>query len=154
MNRPLRVFYLGVPVALLCAGSVLADVAADVRHTVDDFYARIAANDPTALTQYIPEGGFTEFNAESSELKTLDRALFAGAFAGKVQIDYHVEQPRVRVTGDTAIVTGYRLGSISFPDGKRTEGRDCLTMLWSKATAGWMLQHVHLSSCPSAQPRT
>jgi ketosteroid isomerase-like protein len=148
-NRPLSlVRFAVVPAALLCVGRVFADVAADVRDTVDDFYARVAASDSTVLTQYIPEGGFTEFNAESSQLKTLDRALFAGAFAGKVQIDYHVEQPRVRVIGDAAIVTGYRVGSIAFPDGRHTEGRDCLTMLWSKQTAGWMLKHVHLSSCP------
>ena len=133
---------------LLPAGGALADDAADVRRAVDGLYAGIAEGDLEAVRRYVPPRGFTEFNTNGSELQTLDLALFRGAFSDGVRIEFHVEQPNVRVIdGDSAIVTGYRVGAISFPDGKRIASRNCSSMVWRKQEDRWMLEHIHLSAC-------
>jgi ketosteroid isomerase-like protein len=130
---------------VLCNVSA-ADDAADVDNAVDTLYRSLAAKDLKGLAVYIPSDGFTEFNPEHKDLQTMDMRLFKGAFDAGVAINLHVEQLKARVLGRTAIVTGYRVGSITFPDGRVVNDRSCLTMNWTKDKT-WTLQHVHLSQC-------
>jgi ketosteroid isomerase-like protein len=137
---------LAAPLLLLLCKVVSADDVADVGNAVNDLYRSLGAKDLQGLAMYVPQKGFTEFNPEHKDLQIVDLNLFKGAFDAGVLINLHVEQLRARVTGNTAIVTGYRVGSITFPDGKIVSDRQCLTMNWSKAKT-WTLQHVHLSMC-------
>ena len=130
---------------LLCRVCVADDVA-DVSNATNDMYRALNAKDLKGIEVYIPKGGFTEFNSEHKDLQIIDGRLFKGAFDAGVVINLHIEQLRARVMGHTAIVTGYRVGSITFPDGKVVNDRSCLTMNWTKDKT-WTLQHVHLSQC-------
>lgn len=134
--------------ALLFAfcGVSWADDAADVRNAVSGLYNALGSKDLKRLATYIPNDGFTEFNPEHKDLQVMQLSYFKGAFDAGVAIDLHIEQLNARVMGKTAIVTGYRTGSITFPDGKVVNDRSCLTMNWSKEQK-WMLQHVHVSPC-------
>jgi ketosteroid isomerase-like protein len=130
---------------LLCRVSAADDVA-DVSNAANDLYRALAAKDLRGIQAYIPKGGFTEFNPEHKDIQTIDGRLFKGAFDAGVAISLHIEQLKARVMGHTAILTGYRVGSITFPDGRVVNDRSCLTMNWTKSKT-WTLQHVHLSSC-------
>jgi ketosteroid isomerase-like protein len=134
------------PLLLLVCKAVSADDAANVANAVNDLYRSLGARDLGTLAMYIPQEGFTEFNPEHKDLQIVGLNMFKGAFDAGVAINLHVEQLRARVMGNTAIVTGYRVGAITFPDGKVVSERQCLTMNWSKAKT-WTLQHVHLSMC-------
>jgi ketosteroid isomerase-like protein len=129
----------------LC-GSSRADDVVDVGDAVNDLYRSLSSKDLIGLAKYIPQKGFTEFNPEHKDLQIMQLGFFKGAFDAGVAIDLHVEQLQAHVVGNAAIVTGYRVGSITFPDGKATNDRSCLTMSWTKAKT-WTLQHVHLSHC-------
>lgn len=136
---------------LLPVGAALADDAADVRKAVDGLYSSMAESDLEKVARFVPPHGFTEFNTDGTELKRLDLALFKGAFADGFRIEYHVEQQNVRMIDDhSAIVTGYRVGALTFPDGKRMASRNCSSMVWLKHADKWMLEHIHLSNCPVA----
>lgn len=142
MRRLLLAFVL----VFTLGGASSADDVADVSDAVNDLYRSLGSKNLEALSNYIPSQGFTEFNPEHKDLQVMKLSYFKGAFDAGVAINLHVEQLQARVLGNTAIVTGYRVGSITFPDGKVTNDRSCLTMMWAKAKT-WMLQHVHLSQC-------
>lgn len=51
----------------------------------------------------------------------------------------------VRVFGDTALVTGYVTGSITGPEGAKTQGPWRFTALLVKANGRWQIMHNHWS---------
>jgi ketosteroid isomerase-like protein len=143
----MRLMSCAAMLMVLACRVAAADDIADVSDAVNNLYRSLGAKDMHALAASIPKEGFTEFNPEHKDLQTMGLSVFKGAFDAGVAIDLHVEQLSARVTGKSAIVTGYRAGSITFPDGKIVNDHSCLTMYWTKEKT-WTLQHVHLSSCP------
>jgi hypothetical protein len=136
--------------ALASTGTTRADERAAVLAAVDGLYSSLAAGNAPALTAYLPPGGFTEFSPPESTLKTLDLEYFRQVLTAGAKIRLKVEQPQVRLLGTDAILTGYRVGDITLPDGRRLEIRDCMTMLWSRQRGAWLLQHVHISPCSNS----
>jgi ketosteroid isomerase-like protein len=124
-----------------------ADEAATVRAAVDELYGALATGNADALTALLPHAGFTEFSPPERVLKVLDVAYFRRVLASGVRIDLHVAQPQIHVQDDSAIVTGYRIGSVTLADGKRVDFHDCMTMAWTRDRATWKLRHVHISDC-------
>lgn len=139
--------FSGVFVVFALLLAMTAQAGNDVGAAARDLYVRLAEKDFAGLSRYVSPDGFTEFNPDGSELKTMTREYFKAAFASGIQIDFHIEQLQVSQLGKAAIVTGYRVGALTFPDGKRISSRDCLTMMWSQQREGWLLRHVHLSKC-------
>jgi len=142
----------GIAMNLLWVAAVHADHAAhdeatQVRAAVSGLYRVLATGDATGLAAYLPKEGFSEFSPPESTLKTLDLEYFRRAFAAGARVDLHVEQEQVRVQGGSAIVTGYRLGTITLPQGQHLDVLDCMTMVWSRENRAWMLRHVHISAC-------
>jgi ketosteroid isomerase-like protein len=148
LQRTKTSYLTWVSALLLLMTAVRADESTQVRAAVQGLYASLAAGDTAALSHYLPAAGFTEFNTDGTEVKTLDQAYFARALGNGVRVDFHVEQPRVVILGRTAMVTGYRVGSLWLPGGQRITSRNCLSMWWSHEPSGWLLRHVHLSDCP------
>lgn len=130
------------------AAPCVADDASAVQNAVNDLYAKLDAGDAAGFAVYVPSEGFTEFNPEHSELQPLDLDFFKHAMSSGAKIDLHVADLKVRVFGPAAITTGYRVGSITLPQGQRIESNDCLTMFWLKEGGSWKLHHVHLSVRP------
>jgi hypothetical protein len=133
---------------LISAGAFAADdEVAQVQSAVAGLYRTLAAGDAAGLARYLPAEGFSEFSPPESTLKTLDLEHFRRAFGAGVRVELHVEGEQVRIHGGSAIVTGYRLGTIILPQAQRLEIRDCMTMVWSREGKTWMLRHVHISVC-------
>ena len=63
-------------------------------------------------------------------------------------IDPHMTEMQVQVLGNTAVVTGVRVGSITPPGAKPVEERQLATLVWSKAGGQRQLRHIHLSAAP------
>ncbi|HEX6396245.1 MAG TPA: nuclear transport factor 2 family protein [Steroidobacteraceae bacterium] len=129
------------------ADRIAHDDGAQVRAAVAGLYRALAARDTAGLAVYLPVEGFSEFSPPEGALKTLDLDYFRHAFDAGVRVDLHVEGEQVRIREGQAIVTGYRLGTITLPQAQPLAVRDCMTMVWSRENTAWMLRHVHISAC-------
>lgn len=125
-----------------------ADAATDPVAATADFFAKITAKDLDAVVHYLPAEGFTETVPESKELLHLDAKAFDGLFKSGRQIDLRVADLALQRFGDTALVTGTRLGGIGAPNAAPASGRLAFTALWTRGPAGWQLRHLHLSAQP------
>ncbi|MES2039764.1 MAG: nuclear transport factor 2 family protein [Pseudomonadota bacterium] len=110
-----------------------------------DFFSSISKRNLAAVASYLGPEGFTEFVAESDKLLQLDANAFAGLFKSGAQINLRLVDVQVQATGDAAIVTGTRIGSISKPGATVVDGRYLVTMVWFKKDNTWLLKHIHLS---------
>jgi len=128
--------------------AVAADAITDPTAATADFFAKISAKDLNAVARYLPADGFTETVPESKELLHLDAKAFDGLFRSGRQIDLRVADLALQRFGDSALVTGTRLGGIGAPDAAPASGRLAFTALWTRAPSGWQLRHLHLSAQP------
>jgi ketosteroid isomerase-like protein len=135
-----------VIVNMLLTTLAMANDNDDVVAAAQGLYAALSSNDVDGLAAYLPPEGFTEFNTTDSTLQKLNAAIFRDVMQSGVKIQLQVTDTTVRLFADTALVTGYRVGSIVMPNGQRLEGKQFLTMLWMKRTTGWKLAHIHLST--------
>lgn len=111
-----------------------------------DLYSRISARDLDGVLQYVPAEGFTEVGVGAGETHRLDRHAFETFFKSEPLINLQAVDLAAQEFGDTAIVTGMRVGSIT-PKGQPVkESRARLTMVWVRTDGRWMLRHVHLSA--------
>lgn len=111
-----------------------------------DFYARISARDLDGVSRYLPADGFTEFGVGAGRTTRLARQNFAAFFKSDTAIDLHAENLTAQEFGDTTIVTGMRVGSMT-PKGQPVhEERSALTMVWIRTGGRWQVRHVHLSA--------
>jgi uncharacterized protein (TIGR02246 family) len=133
---------------LTSANTALADANSQVqavRAAVNDLYRALNQNDAKAFSKHLNPNGFTEFNPDWQGTKRLDMAVFQNIFDAGAKIDLHVDEMQVQLIGSTAVVTGYRVGSITPPGGSELHSRLALTMIWADTDGRWQLQHVHLS---------
>ena len=85
-------------------------------------------------------------SAGAGSLIQLARQNFAAFFKSDVAIRLHAENLTAQEYGDTTIVTGLRVGSIT-PKGQQVkEERSALTMVWVRTEGRWRVRHVHLSA--------
>ena len=125
-----------------------AAAASDVQSPIEataDLYARISARDLEGVSQYLPAEGFTELPVGGNNIIRLARQNFAAFFQSETAINLHAENLAAQKFGDTTIVTGMRVGSMT-PKGQPVmEERPALTMVWVKTGGYWQVRHVHLS---------
>jgi ketosteroid isomerase-like protein len=140
-------------ITLLAAPPALSETSDEVAASVHAFYKALRDGDVSVLAASLPESGFTEFNTDSSELQTYSLQVLRKAFTGGVKIDFHIEHLKVDVHGDTAIATGYRVGSLSFPDGRHVESYNCESIVLTHEQSRWLVRHVHLSQCAPVTAR-
>ena len=137
--------------ALALAGTLArAGAPADARDATADLYARISASDLAGVARYVPPGGFTELQGGASSPHTLDAAAFAGLFKSGARIELRAAALQSQSFGDTAVVTGVRVGSITPPGAPAVDMRAPFTMVWTHGVEGWQLRHVHLSAATPA----
>jgi ketosteroid isomerase-like protein len=155
MNKTSATFasWLAIPLACMALAIPPHDVhaaaggeAGSPVEATADFYAKISARDLDGVSQYLPPDGFTEFGVGAGKLTRLARRNFADFFKSDTAIDLHAENLTAQVFGDTTIVTGFRVGSMT-PKGQPVkEERSALTMVWLRTGGHWQVRHVHLSA--------
>jgi ketosteroid isomerase-like protein len=144
---PLTCIALGfLPHDSKAADSTATNKARSPVEATADFYARISARDLDGVSQYLPAEGFTEFPVGGGTTIRLARQNFEGWFKSDPAIDLHAENLSAQEVGDTAIVTGLRVGSMT-PKGQPVKvERAALTMVWVRTDGRWQVRHVHLST--------
>jgi hypothetical protein len=111
-----------------------------------DLYSDISARNLDGVLQLIPAEGFTEIGVGEGETHRLDKQAFESFFKTDLMINLRAVDVKVQDFGDTAIVTGMRVGSITPRGDQAKEKRHLFTMVWVKVGGRWQLRHVHLSA--------
>ena len=121
----------------------------EVAQAVHGLYQALSAKDAVAFARYIPEQGFSELNPDWRGTRQLSMAVFDRVFASDARIDLRVDEVKIQLLGETASVTGYRVGTIAATSSDQAlavKSRLALSMLWMKSKGGWKIHHVHLSN--------
>ncbi len=114
-------------------------------------FANMTARDLPGVLRLVPADGFTEIGANSAEVHRLDAKAFEGLFKSGMAISLRMTGIQEQTFGDTAVVTGTRVGGIAPQGAVPAEDRQLATLVWSKAGNGWQLRHIHLSAPPSTK---
>jgi len=123
-----------------------------VRDATTDLYARMSASDLPGVSRYLPADGFTELSGTATAPHRLDASAFAGLFKSGTRVALRAADLQVQDFGDTAVVTGLRVGSITPPGARPVELAAPFTMVWTQDGGRWLLRHVHVSTpAPAAR---
>jgi len=114
-------------------------------------FADMTARDLPCVLRLVPADGFTEIGANSAEVHRLNAEAFEGLFKSGMAISLRMTGMQEQTFGDTAVVTGTRVGGIAPQGAVPAENRQLATLVWSKAGNGWQLRHIHLSTLPAAK---
>ncbi len=120
----------------------MADDVDDVKAAFLDFYASLRSGDVDGYIQHFSASGATAFETEggllsTSTLEELRRNRQAGASAGN-NPNVQLRHMEVRVYGNTAVLTGYRVSP-------NDQSIARYTNVWVKEGATWKRVHRHAS---------
>jgi len=128
----------------------LADTSDEAITATQDFFAQMSAENLAGVAAYVAPQGFSETAPETEKLLQLDIKAFETLFKSGRKIDLRASDLQAQAFGDTVIVTGKRVGSITAPGAISVDGRLAFTMIWLKGGGGWQMKHLHLSALPTA----
>jgi ketosteroid isomerase-like protein len=114
-------------------------------------FADMTARDLPGVLRLVPANGFTEIGANSAEVHRLDAKAFEGLFKSGMAISLRMTGMQEQTFGDTAVVTGTRVGGIAPQGALPAEDRQLATLVWSRVGNGWQLRHIHLSAPSSTK---
>lgn len=117
----------------------------EVIEAVHAVYAAINAKNADALVNLILPEGYTEYSESGGTAILMSPQTVRDVLESDLAVNLAAQDIDVSVIGDSAIVTGYRAGSIKFPDGQKSAGTFRLSMFWVRDSGKWLLAHVHLS---------
>lgn len=138
--------------------AALADDAEDVKKAVLATYAALNNGDVEAYVRLVvPEGtlygGNGSFLQERNNTTEALRANLQGMFDAGLKYDYRIRNLEVKVYGDSAVATGYVVGSRTAPDGVTRQVTLRRTMVWMRQGEAWEVVHVHSSPLTISTPR-
>jgi len=138
--------------------AALADDAEDVKKAVLATYAALNNGDVEAYVRLVvPEGtlygGNGSFLQERNNTTEALRANLQGMFDAGLKYDYRIRNLEVKVYGDSAVATGYVVGSRTAPDGVTRQVTLRRTMVWIRQGEAWEVVHVHSSPLTISTPR-
>ena len=128
----------------------IADDVDDVRAAMQRSQAAVNSGDAYAaaqsllvgVTSFGPTGGLLERFNDPEERRKQRQASFDAGLKFNLQ-DRHID---VSLYGNsTAVVTSYRVGTISRPDGTTTRPNNRVTTVLIKQGGQWKIVHRHLS---------
>jgi ketosteroid isomerase-like protein len=130
--------------------AALADDAEDVKKAVLATYAALNNGDVEAYVRLVvPEGtlygGNGSFLQERNNTTEALRANLQGMFDAGLKYDYRIRNLEVKVYGDSAVATGYVVGSRTAPDGVTRQVTLRRSMMWIRQGRAWKVVHVHSS---------
>jgi ketosteroid isomerase-like protein len=137
---------------LLATATLIASVAANAAPCTTmtepaaataDLYLKMTARDACVL-QYVPTDGFDEIDTRG-ERHHLGADAFRGLFASPAHIEFHADDVEAERFGNTAVVTGIRVGGVTAEGAAPATARASFTMVWVLSEGGWQLHHAHLS---------
>jgi len=131
--------------SLFLTNAAKADDADDVKAAMLAVIAALNAGDAEAFTKHVlPEvtgffagGGLLTDHWQGKQLKA--------KFDAGLKLDILLKHLQVKVYDNSAVVTGYETGAITFPDGTTLKGPRRISVVWIKQEGKWKQAHVHIS---------
>ena len=133
----------GLLFSLLAAAPAWADDTSVIA-AANGFYASVAKAQLSEIAHYIPADGIVEMTTVPDQIKTLQLKDFEGAFKAGVKLDFHLLDVQVHPAGNAEVLTGYREGTLTLPDGKVISSKQRISMVWVKGVT-YHLFTIHLS---------
>ena len=135
--------------ALLMLGIALAQTSeeASVRQAEKDWNAAIGKQDMAAVTKFMADD-YVLVNVLERGPITTERAEWLRTLAAMRIISSQTEVTRVRVYGDSAVVSLKGSWHVVFPDGKEIDGNYFVTDVWTKHQDGWKVVLRHSGRYP------
>jgi len=126
----------------------MADDVDDVKAAVQRDFVSRNSGDAYAYAQSFLEG-FTRFGFGGQLLEQVDsleelRKDRQARFDAGLKFNLQDRHSDVRIYGNsTAVVTSYRVGTITFPDGRTARINNRITTVLVKQGGQWKIAHVH-----------
>ena len=117
MNKTLKILFVCLSMSLLISTQIHADKEADLIGAVKTLYSAINSRDTNTFFQYMTDDGYTEFSYDGSPLFTVSKERIKRGFSTEFKADFKVDELKVKMLKDAAVVTGYRVGTLVRPDG-------------------------------------
>ena len=137
-------------IGMFATAITMADDADDVRAALRGDFVSLNSGDAYAFAQSFLEG-FTRFGFAGGLLERVDsleelrknqQARFDAGLKFNLQ-DRHID---VSVYGNsTAVVTSYRVGTVTLPNGNTVRQNNRITTVLVKQGGQWKIAHVHNS---------
>ncbi len=128
--------------------AALADDADDVKAAVLGHFVALNAGDANAYIQYYPaetstfaDGGLLNTSTSVEAIKNGFQASVDAGFKRNIQMR-HLD---IRVYGNTAVTTGYGVGTTTLPDGTTVQVAYQRTSVLIKQGGQWKEVHQHRS---------
>jgi hypothetical protein len=142
--KPTTVFGVLLTLAAIAAHAD-ADDSGNVKNSVVDLYRRMNAHDTAGALRYLSADGFTEISPGFPEPRHFSASDVEALLRSDVRIHLAVQDLKTSVSGETAVVSGMRVGGIN-PAGQAAQDRPLqFTMVWKKLGDRWTLFYVHLA---------
>ncbi len=146
MKKIVPIIFLSIGLISTGCSRVAPNEEEDVRAAVNELYSAINARDADTFLKYMGPDGYTEFSYDGSPLLTVTEGRVRNNFSSEFRSNFEVQEMRVKVYKNAAIVTGYRVGTLVRPDGTgHLINKLSLSMMWYQQEGKWKLAHVHLS---------
>ncbi len=133
-------------VCMFATSATIADDVDDVKAAVQSYFDAINSGNGAAVARHrIPEysvfagGGLLDRSSSTAEQRDEFQALTDG---GR-KLNLRIQHMDVRVYGNTAVVTGYLMGTNTTPDGTVLQSRQQRTGVWVKQGGQWKEVHRH-----------
>ncbi len=128
----------------------IADDVDDVKAAIQRYFVALNSGDAQALAQGHLEG-FTTFGFAGGLLERVDsleelRKDQQAAVDAGIKLNLQDRHIDVSVYGNsTAVVTSYRVGTITLPNGNTVQPNNRITTVWIKQGGQWKQAHSHYS---------
>ncbi len=138
-----------IPILLLGMASLTMtapDDEDDVKAAVLELLAAMNAADVEAVAK-TKHSDFSVFLYDGTSLaEGFDKNTARAAMEAGLKFDWEIRRLDVKVYGNTAVVTGYNVGTVTLPDGTSLDGPRRFTEVWTKEEGQWMQVHRHASA--------
>ena len=127
-------------------------VAAEIMDLARAQWAAEIARRPVAEQITSIAEDYTEFNPDHPTLiqgRALNARLYEAWAAGPTTLVSEMQNPRVQVYGDTAILTYNYVGLVRSREGDITASNAKSTRVYARQNGRWMLVHANFSPVPS-----
>jgi len=121
-----------------------ADDVDDVKAAVLAVDAAFNTGDVDAFAQYMHPEHSSFFPGELL-LEGFSKDRLKALFDSGLKFDLETRHLNVKIYGNTAVATGYNVGTITLPDGTINQLTNRFTEVWIKQQGKWKRVHIHAS---------
>jgi ketosteroid isomerase-like protein len=142
---------LGVAISTSNAIAQASDIAA-VKAANQAFYAALSARDVGAMQKVWSSDADIENIGPSDKAAGLGwegvKKSYAGTFSMETEIKVAMEQPRIKINGSIAWVSGVERAQFKNKAGETINASNMATSIFEKKPSGWLMVYHHASRVP------